>query len=225
MGLALASQFEQCPTGTRLLASLYGVCSGSPLLLSVLGLRTEEAFIKLFYCCQANVLGRRTDNANVIRKWFWNVLELFPVDSCLCSTLLSSCYTSFTCFFNLSKVFGCRESRCCNHHRTLYQFPNEFPKTPLSAGTWLQSSYQLSSGRYRVGKMRWWPSQNCKWQCLFFRCASLSWVPFAFSVGLWQILLAATASFCCCWSSVAGSSRTGTTVISWSSPAAKGHGV
>lgn len=31
---------------------------------------------------------------------------------------------------------------------------NEFPKTPLGAGTWLQSSYQPSSGRYRVGKMR-----------------------------------------------------------------------
>lgn len=62
MGLALASQFEQCPTGTRLLASLYGICSGSPVLLSAMGLRVPDgAILKLFWCSTENVLSRRTE--------------------------------------------------------------------------------------------------------------------------------------------------------------------
>lgn len=59
MGLALASQFEQCPTGTRLLASLYGICSGSPVLLSAMGLPVDGAILKLFWCSTENVLSRR----------------------------------------------------------------------------------------------------------------------------------------------------------------------
>lgn len=67
MGLALSTQFERCPTGTRLLAALYGISCGGPLVLSSLGLPTDAAVWRLFLCCTANVLGRRTRIVNGIR--------------------------------------------------------------------------------------------------------------------------------------------------------------
>lgn len=59
MGISLSAQLEECPTGTRLLAGLYGLCCGTPALLKALNMCPDAAIAKLFVCSPMNVLGAR----------------------------------------------------------------------------------------------------------------------------------------------------------------------
>ena len=59
MGVSLSAQLEDCPTGTRLLACLYGLCCGTPAVLTALKMCPDAAIGKLFVCSPMNVLAFR----------------------------------------------------------------------------------------------------------------------------------------------------------------------